>query len=203
MRAREATITVLDFEGTGAAAGHPDEPWQIGLIALSAGRIVAGSAFSSLLHVGDRPFSPYAPGRHAAVRDQLRRAPRLAELWPDLAPRLGVSALAAHNVATERKYLSKAFPLHGFGPWIDTLKLLRTAFPGLVSHALSDVLRDLGLAARVAALAPPGLEPHDALYDAIGCAAAIEHLLAQPGWEDATVAALSRRPSAGGRAWRG
>jgi len=193
MLAREVTITVLDFEGTGTAGGYPDEPWQIGMVTLRAGHIEADSVFSSLLRVGDRPFSPYAPGRHAAVREALRRAPRLADLWPDLAPRLASNALAAHNVATERKYLAKAFPLHRFGPWIDTLKLMRVAFPGLASHALSDALRDLGLAGRVAELAP-GIEPHDALYDAVGCAAVIESLLVQPAWADAEVMALCSVP---------
>ena len=39
MKAREAILTVLDFESTGAVRGWPDEPWQAGLVELSGGRV--------------------------------------------------------------------------------------------------------------------------------------------------------------------
>jgi len=34
----------------------------------------------------------------------------------------------------------------------------------------------------------PDREPHDALYDAIGSAALLEHIFALPGWCDAPLA---------------
>ena len=39
MKARDVCLTVLDFETTGAVAGHPDEPWQVGMVELQAGRV--------------------------------------------------------------------------------------------------------------------------------------------------------------------
>ena len=48
---RQITITAIDFEGTGAVKGWPDEPWQIGLISLREGRIAPESAFESLLRI--------------------------------------------------------------------------------------------------------------------------------------------------------
>ena len=104
--------------------------------------------------------------------------------------------MAAHNAATERKYLQQAFPLHRCGPWIDTLKLARIAYPRLPSHALEDLATALRLTGQVQA-ACPGREPHDAVYDAVACAVLLVHLLGQDGWAHATVRALAAaRPDA-------
>lgn len=196
--AREMVVTVLDFEGTGAVRGYPDEPWQIGLIQIRDGCVSAESMYESLLHVGDRPFNCYAPGRHAEIREELMQAPDLSTLWHKLRVYLEGVPLVAHNVATEKRYLTGAFPLHRVRAWIDTLKLTRLAYPDLRSHKLDDVLVDLGLRDQVGAIVP-GREPHDALYDAIGCAVVLSHLLAQPGWRDMTMddlLLLQRRRSA-------
>ncbi|MBT7163729.1 MAG: hypothetical protein HN904_13195, partial [Victivallales bacterium] len=49
----------------------------------------------------------------------------------------------------------------------------------------------LGLGQRLTALCP-GLAPHDAFYDAMAAALLFEHLLAQPGWGQATIEELSQ-----------
>ena len=188
--ARQACLTVVDFETTGSVAGYPVEPWQIGLVRMRDGRICADGGYESLLHVGDRPFNPRAPGRHAQLRGELAAAPSLAERWPEVSVWMAGVPLVAHNVGTERSVLTRAFPLHRLGPWIDTLALVRQAFPALASKALEDVVPALGLEARVRALCP-GRAAHDALYDAFACAAVLEQLLALPGWERVTVEALA------------
>lgn len=188
--AREATITALDFETTGAVRGWPIEPWQVGLARLRGGRVAAAETYETLLRVApERPFNPYAPGRHARLRAQLARAPEWSTLWPELAPWLLSAPLAAHNIGTEKAILTRAAPLHRRGPWIDTLRLTRRAFPRLASAALEEVVPALGLQARLAALCP-GRAPHDALYDAVACAVLLEYLLALPGWENVTIRAL-------------
>lgn len=189
MRAADITITVVDFESTGAVPGLPDEPWQIGLVRLEQGRLVADSVFTSLLRVGARPFSRHAPGRHEEVRAELTDAPSLASLWPKLRPRLHGHVLAAHQVSTEKRFLRQAFSLHSLGPWVDTLKLARLAYPNLASHTLEDLLPALDLTARAQAVAP-GRGPHDALYDAVACAVLLEALLANLRWSDVSVEAL-------------
>ena len=191
MLARDAAIAVLDFESTGAVGAHPNEPWQIGVILVRSGRVDRDSAFSRFLHVGDRPFNPHAPGRHAQLRDRLATAPRLEHLWADLNPRLSGRPLAAHNAGTEKTFLKRAFPLHALGPWIDTLKLVRLAYPRLRSHKLEAVVDTLNLQERVRELTPDR-EPHDALYDACACAVVLEHLLSQPAGGEVSVTALTR-----------
>ncbi len=187
--ARACRFSVIDFETTGSVAGWPVEPWQVGIVTVAGGAVSAQSAFESLLRVGERPFNPNAPGRHAALRDELRTAPSPAELWPALAARLCGQPLAAHNTGTERGVLAKLAPLHRFGPWVDTLALTRRCYPGMTSKALDEALGELGLTQRVRALCP-GRDAHDALYDAFACAVLLEHFLALPGWESVTLGAL-------------
>jgi len=163
-------LTAIDFETTGTVPGYPNEPWQVGLVTIEDGKIIEESRFSSWLKIdAKRPFNKFAPGRHSQIRDVLADAPTLAELFPELSKRiLGVS-LIAHNTATERNILTKAFPLHPFGPWVDTLTLAREALPSLPSYALEDLLPVLGLTDEMRKLCPD-TAPHDALYDAIGAA---------------------------------
>ncbi len=186
----DATITVLDYEGTGAVRGFSNEPWQLGMVALKGGWVDAGSLFESLLRVDiNRPFNPHAPGRHALLRDRIAQAPTPLELWPRIRERLGLP-LAAHNASTEKGFLRAMAPMHRCGPWIDTLKLARRAWPGCGSYALEDLVATLGLAPRIEALCP-GRAAHDALYDAVACAALLERLLQQPGWGGLTVGELA------------
>lgn len=195
-----AAFTAIDFETTGSVPGWPIEPWQIGLCRFMVGtapasatpteklrqvrapnptgvlrpvevRGVSPRTFSSLLRVpASRPFNRFAPGRHALIRDELAKAPSLPEIWDEVSPWLKDRILVAHNIGTERTILRKAAPLSRLGPWIDTLPLARRLLPGRASYALEDLVPDLGLQETVAALAPPGACPHDALYDAIACA---------------------------------
>ncbi len=190
--ARHACFTVVDFETTGSVDGYPVEPWQIGMVRINRRRVSAGECFESLLRVGERPFNPRAPGRHAVLRAQIAAAPSVYDLWPELQVWVRGCPMAAHNVGTERGVLRRAAPLHRIGPWVDTLALTRHAYPRLESKALEDVTRELGLETYVRSLCPDR-EPHDALYDAFACAALLEHFLSLPGWERVTVEELSGR----------
>jgi DNA polymerase III epsilon subunit-like protein len=188
--ARSACFAVVDFETTGAVSGYAVEPWQVGVVRLRGGRVCAAESFETLLQVGDRPFNPRAPGRHAQLRGELAAAPSPGGLWPELAAWVTDVPLVAHNTGTERSVLARLAPLHRLGPWVDTLTLTRRAYPSLASKALEDVVAALGLEACVRA-ACPGREAHDALYDAFACAVLLEHFLSLPGWERVTVGALA------------
>ena len=189
--ASQSTIIAIDFEGTGVVKGYPDEPWQIGMAKMQNGKLIPGDTLESLIRVGERPFNHYAPGRHAELRSEIANAPTMHQIWPNLRSWLEGNLLAAHNAATENRYLSQAFPLHPPGKWIDTLKLSRIAFPTIKSHKLEDLLDRLQLTERLITLLP-GRTAHDALYDAIGCALLLEKILTLPGWENVTTSALLR-----------
>jgi len=187
----DTEITVLDYESTGSLAGYANEPWQIGMVSLKGGKVDAGSMFGSLLRVdANRPFNPHAPGRHSLLRNEIAEAPTQQELWPKIKHRLTDHPLCAHNVATEKKFTRAVAPMHRFGPWIDTLRIARKAWPGCPSYALGDLVAMLGLTTEVVALCP-GREAHDALYDAVASAKLLEYLLEQPGWGNVTIAELA------------
>jgi DNA polymerase-3 subunit epsilon len=187
----DAEITVLDYESTGSFSGYDNEPWQIGMVALKCGKIDPGSMFESLLNVDvTRPFNPHAPGRHAALRADIAAAPTPQQLWPRIQPRLVALPLCAHNVATEKKFTRGIAPMHQFGPWIDTLRIARRAWPGCDSYALEDLIVMFDLKRSVDELCP-GKASHDALYDAVASAMLLEYLLEQPGWSGVTVGDLA------------
>jgi DNA polymerase-3 subunit epsilon len=176
-------ITVLDYECTGAVTGFPDEPWQIGMVTFRAGSVDLKSQFESFLRISpERPFNPHAPGRHARLRNELAFAPLPSEIWNTVQSRLINFPLCAHNVGTEKKQLRKMAPMHPFGPWVDTLKLARKAWPGLQSYSLEALSGILGLDASLDRIFP-NRTSHDALYDAVACGLLLEHLLQEESWK--------------------
>ncbi len=193
--AREVQLVAVDFESTGHVPGYGDQPWQLGLVPIRLGEVTADGVYETYLHIPeDRPFNPFAPGSWRAVRGQLAVAPGLTDLWPQLRSLIGGVPLVAHNTATEKKFFRKAWPLHRIGPWIDTLKLARLAYPGLSGYDLQTVVEVAGLTGHVRRLVPHR-EAHDALYDAMACALLLCHLMRRPGWSGLTVSELSRAAS--------
>lgn len=189
MIARDAVITAIDFETTGVMEDLPSEPWQIGMVGMRGGAVDGSRQFMSLLRVGDRPFNPHAPGNHHKLRSEIAEAPTTGDLWPELKKWWLGAPLAAHNISVEKNLIQAAAPLHSPGPWIDTLKLARVAYPALESHTLEDLLIRLKLMDQTRELCP-GREAHDALFDAIGCAVLLEHVLGLEGWGGVTVEQL-------------
>jgi DNA polymerase-3 subunit epsilon len=191
MLIRQTTLTVLDFETTGAVPGFDTEPWQVGAVRLVNGRVAPDSLFESLIRIDrNRPFSDYAPGRHHRLRDQLATAAAPSTVWKELEGLVTGCPLAAHNAATEKKFLRRLAPMHRFGPWVDTLSLTRRAWPAAPGHRLEELISGLRLEVRIGEICP-GREAHDALYDAVACAVLLEYLLTQPGWEQLRLEAVA------------
>ena len=192
MLAREAHLVAVDFESTGTVPGYPDEPWQIGIVPIAGGKPDPSGVHERYIQVAsDRPFNPCAPGSWRKVRAEIAAALPLAEMVPTFGALVLGVPLVAHNASTEKKFFRKHWPLHRPGPWIDTLKLSRMAYPGLEMYELGEVIRHTGLEPQVRELVP-GRDVHDALYDAAACAVLLSHLLRQPAWQDLTVDDLCR-----------
>lgn len=141
-------FAALDFETTGYARGGGNEPWQLG-VALMDGDGSVKSCREWFFRSDAKPDAP-------SFMDQ----------WHEFHPLLSGRVLVAHNISTERTVLTRAAPLTRWGPWIDTLKKAKAKYPGLPSYALCDLCALFGIA--------PVLENrtwHDALYDAVACAA--------------------------------
>ena len=192
MLAREAHLVAVDFESTGSVPGYPDEPWQIGLVAVIQGQPDPAGLYETYIRVAsDRPFNPCAPGNWRKIRETIADAKSLPDLLPALGNQLLGLPLIAHNASTEKKFFRKHWPLHRPGPWIDTLKLSRMAFPGLPSYELGEVIKHAGLETEIKSLVPDRTV-HDALYDAAACAVLVCHLLRQPAWAELSVEDIVR-----------
>ncbi len=179
-------FTAIDFESAGASRGKTDSPVQVGLATWSA---ASGhtSAFVSYLFT-DQPIQWAARKVHGISPEDLADAPSLLLLWPELKSRLAGAVVVAHGKGTEKRFL-RAFPGHGFGPWVDTLLLARAAWPELPDHSLGALCEGHGLTPGIQALVP-GKSWHDALFDAVASLVLLSHLVETHALKDHPVEAL-------------
>ena len=171
---RDTCFAAVDFESAGAARGRTDVPVQLGLATWSH----AGGhdrPFVSFLRT-DQAITWQAHKVHGIRPADLTGAPSLVELWPEVKTRLAGAAVVAHGQGTERRFL-RAFPGHGFGPWIDTLLLARAAWPDRPDHSLGNLCAAFSLTAEIALLVPDRAW-HDALFDAVASLVLLRHLIA-------------------------
>jgi DNA polymerase-3 subunit epsilon len=186
---RGAVWAALDFESTGVVPGAGDEPVQVGMAVWRGGEEPPGDFFRSYIRPAV-PVTGAARAVHGIGAGELAGAPPMAALWPEFRARLGGAAVVAHGAGTERRFL-RAFPLHGFGPWVDTLALGRAALPGLPEHSLAAVCGAFGLEAEIARHCP-GLGWHDALFDAVACLVFLRRVVEEFGLDSARIGQLQR-----------
>lgn len=170
---RHCRFTAIDFESAGASRGMTDSPVQVGLASWSA-ETGHGDAFVSYLHT-TASIQWSARKVHGIGPEQLADAPSLLMLWPELKRRLSGAIVVAHGKGTEKRFL-RAFPGHGFGPWIDTLLLARAAWPELPDHSLGALCDAHGLTESIRAQVPEK-SWHDALFDSVASLVLLAHLI--------------------------
>jgi DNA polymerase III subunit epsilon len=185
---RDGRFTAIDFESTGAARGKTDQPIQVGLASWSV-ETGHSDAFVSFLH-SDQPIQPAARNVHHIESNALTHAPTLLALWPDLRSRLAGATIVAHGKGTEKRFL-RAFPGHGFGPWIDTLLLARATWPSLPDHSLGAVCETHQLTPMIQSLVPEK-SWHDALFDAVASLVLLAHIIEDQALEEKRIECLVR-----------
>lgn len=169
----DCTFAAIDFESAGAERGKTDVPVQIGMATWSVTSSHADH-FTSYIHT-DNPITWAAQKVHGISSEDLADAPQLMLLWPMIKKTLSSRVVVAHGHGTEKRYL-RAFPAHGFGPWVDTLLLSRAAWPELASHALGDLCEHFQLTKSISQLVT-NKTWHDALYDATASLILLEYLI--------------------------
>ena len=160
----ELSFAALDFESAGERANEAGVPIQIGIAWMQGVTLEPSSFYRSYLRA-ERPVTWAAQQIHSITSHDLKDAPTLLSLWPELKARLGGRVIVAHGSGTEKRFL-RAFPLHGFGPWVDTLTLSRKILPGRASYALSDLVIELGIETDSLHYLPD-FRWHEALSDAL------------------------------------
>jgi len=174
VRVREIEFAAIDFESAGVARGQTDVPIQVGVAILRDGAIV--EPFGSYVQ-SDRPVAWSARKVHGIADADLVGAPTLMALWPELRARLGGRWIVSHGAGTEKRFL-RAFPGHGFGPWVDTLTLFQASVPEVDSHSLSALAAACGCEEECLALRSD-FRWHDALCDALASLVLLRWLIAR------------------------
>ncbi|HRJ71755.1 MAG TPA: 3'-5' exonuclease [Terrimicrobiaceae bacterium] len=189
MRVSGTAFAAIDFESAGTRPGGTEVPVQIGIAAMRGLTILPEESFGSFLFT-EEPITWSAQKVHGITAGDLAGAPSLLGIWPVLKEKLADRWLVAHGAATEKRFL-RAFPLHGFGPWIDTLKLSRALWPDRPSFALGDLIRACALEEALRA-AHPAFRWHDALSDALASLFLLRHMITEAGIADEDAAILLR-----------
>jgi DNA polymerase-3 subunit epsilon len=187
MTVGEAPFAAIDFESAGIRRGGTDVPVQIGIALMRS--LEFSESFTSFLCT-DQPITWAAHKVHGICARDLAGAPPLLELWPEIRRLLENRWIVAHGSATERRFL-RAFPFHGFGPWVDTLKLSRALWPEKKSFALGDLIGDLGLEEELHK-ALPAFRWHDALSDAVASLVLLRRVVAEANLRTEEVEILLR-----------
>jgi DNA polymerase-3 subunit epsilon len=184
---KDAAWTALDFESTGALTGQTDEPVQVGMARWRERDGAPTDFFRSMIRPA-REVSRSARTIHGLGDEELRDAPAMVLLWPEFKIRLQGSVVVAHGAGTEKRFL-RAFPLHGFGPWLDTLNLARAVAPDLPDHSLGSVINAFGLEEEVREHCP-SFSWHDALFDAVACLVFLRRVIGDLGLSELRVGQL-------------
>ena len=177
----ETEFAAIDFESAGAEPGGTDVPIQIGIACMKGGALIPKTFFRSYLRA-DSKVTHSAYAIHGIGTEQLLDAPTFLSIWPVVRGKLQNRCVVAHGAGSERRYL-RAFPFHGFGPWVDTLKLARVLRPGLSDYSLGSLITTFGVEEEANQVCV-GLKWHDALYDAVACLLLLRALVQNAGlWQ--------------------
>ena len=166
----------IDFESTGHREGIGDEPIQIGIAVMKEFEIDKNSFFRSYIKPSnDLQITSRSQSVHRIKNEQLEKSPVLYELWPKINELLGKRVVVAHGAGTEKRFL-RSFPMHGFDIWIDTLQLAKKVLPKSTDYSLGALIEDINANEELKAICP-GLDWHDALFDAVASLFLLKKLL--------------------------
>jgi DNA polymerase-3 subunit epsilon len=186
-RAAETTFAAIDFESAGFEKGGTDVPVQIGIAIMTPDLQIRREDFYTSYLASDQKVTWAAKKVHGISDEDLVGAPQLLHLWPEINRRLSDRCVLAHGSGTEKRFL-RAFAMHGFKTWADTLTIAHAAYPEIGDHSLSALCDRLGLSPEVEQLCPDR-QWHDALYDAIASLVLLKKIL-QDSAEDLPLSSL-------------
>ncbi len=183
----ELSFAAIDFESAGAAPGETDQPVQVGIVRVEA-LFSPPHCWGSYIAC-EHSVRWSASRIHGITTEKLNDAPHFNSLWPQFRELLRGCVVLGHNPATEIRFL-RAFPGHGFAPWLDTLVLARAALPNLPDYSLGAVCEAMGLTPEVQSLVP-GRSWHDALFDAAASLLLLRAIVRGLQMEDAPLSGLA------------
>ena len=166
----------LDLE-TGGLDARRDPILAVGMLPIRGGRIRLGEKYRTLVRPADgRTIDPGSVRAHQLVWDEVKDAPPIAEVLPEIERRLGGGALLVHHRALDVAFLKDAYRRSGMRwrspPVVDTVDLL-ARLARKVHRVNPELPADppvLNLSAAREAHGLPPYPAHDALSDALATA---------------------------------
>jgi len=170
------TYWALDLE-TGGVDARRDPIIAVGMVPIRKGRVCLGESYRTLVRPDDdRAIDPRSVRAHQLVWGEVKDAPTVAEVLPELNRRLAEGVLLVHHKKLDVAFLKDGYRRCGMD-WpspivVDTVDLL-------VKLARKDHLRRpelpgdppaLNLSAARKILGLPPYQAHDALTDALATA---------------------------------
>lgn len=185
-------LVVVDVEGNGQ---REPEIVEIATLPISGPAPVVSTDLRTWLIRPQQPITPIVTRKvHGISNDDVAGCPSWPDVAADVTKTLGDRMLVAHNASVERSILATHLPAWEPMMVLDTMRLARAFWPGLVSYALER------LAAHAEITLPPlpaGQRPHRAGYDALLTAELLVVLIshgAQDGVGWAEIVAAGRYP---------
>jgi DNA polymerase-3 subunit epsilon len=171
-----AVYWALDLE-TGGLDSKKDPILAVGMVPVRGGTIRLGESYRSLVRPeSGKALDPESVRYHQLVWGEVRDAPSLAEVMPEVERRLEGAVLLVHHASVDVRFLKRAF--RGLAlrwpapPVVDTVDLLIRAASRsrLRNPDAPDNLPNLNLSKARRAYQLPEYQAHDALTDAIATA---------------------------------
>lgn len=138
-------FTVFDTETTGIGARFHR------IVEIAAVRIETDGSrtqFHSLVHP-ERKIPPQVVRVHGINDEMVENAPRFSEVAPRFLDFVGSSVLVAHNAHFDLAFLQESLVRNGLALWdgktLDTIPLIKLAYPGLPSYKLQFLRERFGL----------------------------------------------------------
>jgi DNA polymerase-3 subunit epsilon len=170
------TYWALDLE-TGGLDPRRDPIIAVGMLPVRAGRIRLGESYRTLVRPADgRAIDPESVRAHQLVWGEVKDAPAVAEVLPEVDRRIGDDVLLVHHKGIDVAFLKDAYKRSGMKwrspPVVDTVDLL-VKLAHRAHRAQPDLPADppaLNLSAARELHGLPPYQAHDALSDALATA---------------------------------
>ncbi|WP_051189017.1 helicase C-terminal domain-containing protein [Halalkalibacillus halophilus] len=161
-------FVVVDLETTGNAVKKDAEIIEVGIVVMEGKKIV--NEYSSKVKPS-KPIPSFITKLTGITNEDVKDAPRLEEIIPDILSLIEHHYFVAHHVQFDYEFLNHS--LHKLGylslecPLIDTVELSRIFFPTADSYKLEDITAYLNI---------EHFSPHRALSDAFVTALLLEEV---------------------------
>jgi DNA polymerase-3 subunit epsilon len=170
------TYWALDLE-TGGLDPRRDPILAVGMLPVRGGKVRLGEKYRTLVRPADgRPIDPESVRAHQLVWGEVKDAPAVGEVLPEIERRLAEGVLLVHHRAIDVSFLKDAYRRSGLRwrspPVVDTVDLL-VKLARKAHRARPELPADppiLNLSAAREAHGLPHYPAHDALSDALATA---------------------------------